>query len=100
MSDREKTIAGLEYCIGSDDGNCPIDCPFYDECFSINGSNPFVPALRAALQVLKEPHDIDIVRCKDCIYHHYDSDRIPYCELIDYGYGWHDNDFCSRGKRR
>ena len=44
----------------------------------------------------------DIVRCKDCIYHHYtnDSNCIPYCELIDYGYGWKDNDFCSRGKRR
>ena len=42
----------------------------------------------------------DIVRCKECIYHHYDNDHIPYCELIDYGYGWHDDDFCSRGERR
>lgn len=53
MSDKERVIKGLECCIGSDNGDCPIDCPFYDECFSISGSNPFVPALRAALQVLK-----------------------------------------------
>ena len=42
----------------------------------------------------------DIVRCKECIYHHYENNRIPYCELIDYGYGWKDDEFCSRGKRR
>ena len=54
MTDREKVIKGLECCIGSDNGDCPIDCPFYDECFSTSGSNPFVPAMRAALQVLKK----------------------------------------------
>ena len=49
---------------------------------------------------IKRKETPDIVRCKECIYHHYDSNRIPYCELIDYGYGWKDDDFCSRGKRR
>lgn len=50
--------------------------------------------LNAALE-----EQAEIVRCGECIYHHYTNDRIPYCELIDYGYGWKDNDFCSRGKK-
>ena len=51
-----------------------------------------------AIDILKSQPDI--VRCKDCVYHHYDNDHIPYCERIDYGYGWKDDDFCSRGERR
>lgn len=41
--------------------------------------------------------DEGIVRCKDCAYHAYEGD-IPYCSKIDYGYGWKDNDFCSKGR--
>ena len=41
----------------------------------------------------------EIIRCKDCKYHHYEGD-IPYCANIDYGYGWKDNDFCSKAERR
>ena len=41
----------------------------------------------------------EIVRCKDCKHHHYEGD-IPYCDRIDYGYGWKDNDYCSRAERR
>ena len=41
----------------------------------------------------------ELVRCKDCKHHHYQRD-IPYCDRIDYGYGWQDNDFCSRGERK
>ena len=42
----------------------------------------------------------EIIRCKDCKHHHYDSEGIPYCDRIDYGYGWKDDDFCSRAERR
>lgn len=43
---------------------------------------------------------VEVVRCKDCKHHHYENDRIPYCDRIDYGYGWKGGDFCSRGERR
>lgn len=42
----------------------------------------------------------EIVRCKNCKHHHYDNKDIPYCDRIDYGYGWKDDDFCSRAERR
>ena len=41
----------------------------------------------------------EIIRCKDCKHHHYEID-IPYCDRTDYGYGWKDNDYCSRAERR
>jgi hypothetical protein len=41
-----------------------------------------------------------LIRCKDCKHHHRDSQGIPYCENIDYGYGWKDEDYCSRAERR
>lgn len=40
-----------------------------------------------------------LIRCKDCKHHHYEKD-IPYCDRIDYGYGWKEHDFCSRAERR
>ena len=42
----------------------------------------------------------EIIRCKDCKYHHYSECEIPYCDRIDYGYGWKDEDFCSHGERK
>lgn len=45
----------------------------------------------------------ELIRCKDCKHHHYEhhyENKIPYCNLIDYGYGWEDNDFCSRAERK
>ena len=42
---------------------------------------------------------IEIIHCKDCIFHNY-KDGIPYCENIDYGYGWKDDDFCSHAERK
>jgi hypothetical protein len=42
---------------------------------------------------------VEIIRCKDCKHHRYDRD-IPYCDRIDYGYEWKDDDFCSRAERR
>ena len=44
--------------------------------------------------------ETELIRCKDCKHHHYENNRIPYCNLIDYGYGWEDNDVCSRAERR
>lgn len=43
---------------------------------------------------------VAVVRCRDCKHHHYENARIPYCDRIDYGYGWKDDDYCSRGERR
>ena len=43
---------------------------------------------------------VEIVRCKDCKHHHYVRKDIPYCDINDYGYGWKDDDYCSRGERR
>lgn len=40
-----------------------------------------------------------LIRCQDCKHHHHEKD-IPYCDRIDYGYGWKDYDFCSRAERR
>ena len=42
----------------------------------------------------------EIIHCRDCKHHHYESKGIPYCDRIDYGYGWKDDDFCSRAERR
>ena len=42
----------------------------------------------------------EVIHCRECRHHHYESKDIPYCDRIDYGYGWKDNDFCSKGKRR
>ena len=42
----------------------------------------------------------EILRCKDCKYHFYENDNIPYCANIDYGYGWRDEDYCSYAERK
>ena len=42
----------------------------------------------------------EIIHCRDCKWHRFDKDNIPYCYNIDYGYGWKDDDFCSRAERR
>lgn len=39
----------------------------------------------------------ELVRCKDCKYHHYQN-GIPYCDR--YYWGWKDDDFCSSGERK
>ena len=41
----------------------------------------------------------EIVRCKECKHHRYDRD-IPYCDRIDYGYGWEDDEYCNRAERK
>lgn len=55
MIDREKVIKGLEYCIEAKDKNCPMECPFFDKCFSVfESTEPFYPIMRAALDLLKD----------------------------------------------
>lgn len=41
----------------------------------------------------------EIIRCRECKYHRHER-GIPYCSEKDYGYGWKDDDFCSKGKRK
>ena len=50
-----------------------------------------------AVTALRQP---EIIRCRECKWHRFDKDNIPYCYNIDYGYGWKDDDFCSRAERR
>ena len=55
--------------------------------------------------IIREIYDMpsaqpEIIRCKDCKHHHYEGEDIPYCDRIDYGYGWKDNDYCSMAERR
>lgn len=42
----------------------------------------------------------EIIYCKDCIHHEYETETLPYCLIKDYGYGWKDTDFCSYAERR
>ena len=48
-----------------------------------------------AIKALEQP---EIIKCKNCKRHHRDNNGIPYCDKIDYGYGWQDDDFCSRAE--
>ena len=41
----------------------------------------------------------EIIHCKDCVHHFLYKDKIPCCSIKDYGYGWEDNDYCSRAER-
>lgn len=66
--------------------------------------------MRVAIEVIIQNIDdmptvdaVPVVRCRDCKHHHYEKHfdkRIPYCDRINYGYGWQDNDYCSRGERK
>ena len=58
----------------------------------INGAEEVLRALPSA-----QP---EVIHCRECRHHHYESKDIPYCDRIDYGYGWNENDFCSRAERR
>ena len=66
-------------------GNCTEEVRFCDD-------GP-CPGVRRMLLVER----VEIVRCKDCIHHHY-QDGIPYCDQSYWG--WKDDDYCSRGERK
>lgn len=55
---------------------------------------------RLAIESVPTVDAVPVVRCRDCKHHHYSECEIPYCGMIDYGYGWKDEDFCSRGERK
>ena len=42
---------------------------------------------------------VQLVRCEDCEFHHYDDMGTPYC-IKKHEYGWKDSDFCSKAERR
>lgn len=63
-----------------------------------NGFNTALVATKIQLENLPSVEP-EIIMCKDCKHHHYEKD-IPYCDRINYGYGWKDNDYCSRAERR
>ena len=54
----------------------------------------------AHIKAIPSADAVEVVRCKDCRYHHYENGEIPYCERMDYGYGLKDDDFCSKGERK
>ena len=66
-------------------GFCGVPCPEVDALKALTSAQP------------KQP---EIIRCRECKWHRFDKDNIPYCYNIDYGYGWKDDDFCSRAERR
>jgi hypothetical protein len=79
-----------------------FDCPLSHGCPKIKGCTN-EQAIEYASQI---PNDCplsaqpEIILCKDCTHHHYDKQDIPYCDRKDYGYGWRNEDFCSRAERR
>ena len=57
-------------------------------------------SVKETIKVILDTARCEIVRCKDCKHHHKDRDGCAYCDRIDYGYGWRDDDFCSLAERR
>ena len=54
---------------------------------------------KLAIETVPAADAVPVIRCKDCK-HHGHKGGIPYCSKQDYGYGWEDNDFCSKGDRK
>lgn len=75
----------------------PTDIPFMS-CEELKENGLKKPYKKP--EIIDSKNLVPVVRCKECIHHHYESKDIPYCDRIDYGYGWKDNDFCSRGERK
>lgn len=94
--DRDKVVTWLTIC--GENSDCSECCPYHAEHRTEDAIECMSALMRDALELLKE--EPEIVRCKDCKHYHYDKDQIPYCDDIDYGYGWRDDDFCSHAERR
>ena len=60
----------------------------------------FIGSVNQMLDMFPAADVVPVVRFKDCVHHHYESASISYCDNIDYGYGWKDDDFCSHGERK
>ena len=56
-------------------------------------------ALDIAIEAVKQ--QVDIVRCKDCIYRYFDEeDGLMKCSQSEYWFVPKDDDFCSDGERK
>ena len=52
---REMVIKAAEICLRYiDDGNCPVECPYFDLCTKYEKRVVFQPLIRDALALLKE----------------------------------------------
>lgn len=72
----------------------------YDYWIGLDGKPEAICIFMEDFNKLPDKVDaVEVIRCKYCKYHHYDN-GIPYCSNIDYGYGWKDEDFCSKAERR
>ena len=75
--------------------------PFTEEPQKMHGMADIAKGgVMRALACTPTADAVPVVRCKDCKHHHYSECEIPYCDRIDYGYGWKDEDFCSHGERK
>ena len=54
--------------------------------------------MKAELRDVSDHDFVEVVRCKDCVYHYYAVDCAGMCKL-GIGNALLDNDFCSRGIR-
>lgn len=64
MADWRKVVVGMEMCIDNIHLDCPIECPYYEQCTKYDNRFIFQPLLRDALEMLKSQPEI--VMCKDC----------------------------------
>lgn len=71
----------------------------YNKSHMLLKHQPMLGAVSIIIELNDLPSAQPLIRCQDCKHHHYEKD-IPYCDRIDYGYGWKDSDFCSRAERR
>lgn len=46
-----------------------------------------------------KPEQTDIIYCRDCIHWH-KQNNLTYCDIIEYGYGYKPDDFCSYAERK
>jgi len=91
MTDREKVVKGLDICINAIHTDCPIGCPYYEQCTKWENRYVFQPMLRDALALLKEQETV--VRCKDCKHYMTMHCNCGGCFISD---DW----FCADGERR
>ena len=69
-----------------------------DAAKRVLGDRELTRTVQTALHILPSARP-EIIRCKECGNRRYDGDGIPYCSIIDFGYGWNDDDYCSYAKK-
>lgn len=59
MINKEKVVReGLSTCIQNIDQNCPLECPYYDQCMKYEGRVVFQPLLRDIMKLLEEQEPV------------------------------------------